>query len=71
MIQFRWIEKTLHYKEHHEPDVPWSEVVQTVFAASKSMRKAGDKLVIDDGRLYILCLLEKETLYVINAKRKR
>ena len=67
---FKSIKKTEHYKKYHQDDVPWSEVIAVIFAASKNMRKKGNGIEIATDRYYILCELKNQTLYVINAKRK-
>jgi hypothetical protein len=64
------IKKTEHYKEFHEHEVSWSEVIQTILS-TKQFRKKGDKLQIETKSLYILCKLNKDILWVINAKRKK
>lgn len=69
-IYFDSIEKTGHYKEFHEKDVGWNEVVETVLL-SKSKKRKGNKVVIENKKHYILAELKGKTLYIINAKRKR
>ncbi len=67
---FNKIRKTEHYKKFHEDDVPWSEVVKVIFQSSKLMKKKDDKIEIETARYYILCEIEDQTLWVINAKRR-
>jgi len=71
MVYFTAIKKTEHYKENHELDVPWSEVVEVIFKSSKNIKKKGDKYEIETERYYILMELKSNVLYVINAKRRR
>ena len=71
MIYYTTIKKTGHYKENHELDVPWSEVVDVIFKSSKNIKKKGDKYEIETERYYILMELKSNVLYVINAKRRR
>ena len=68
-IYFSSIEKTHHYKEVHEKHVSWSEVIETVLL-SKSRRRKGNKIVIENKKYYILAELKDKILYIINAKRK-
>jgi len=70
MAYFREIRKSGHYRKFHEESVPWSEVVYTIFSASKRMRKKGGRIEITDRKHYVLCELKGKTLWVINAKRK-
>lgn len=67
---FTDIKKTEHYEKFHEANVPWSEVLNIIFAASKQMRRKGDKIEIETERYYVLCEVKGQTLWVINAKRK-
>ena len=68
---FSDIRKTEHYEQVHESDVPWSEVMAVIFSASKKMRKKGDKIEIKTDRYYVLCEVKNQTLWEINAKRRR
>ena len=70
MIYFKSIRKTLHYIIHHEKQFPWSEVVEIILK-SRHMRKKGDKLEIETSKHYILCKLENNVLWIINAKHKK
>lgn len=69
MVYFRRIRKTKHYRDHHEQEVPWPEVVEAIFA-TKNPRRNEDVFEIDNERIYIVFKVEKGTLSVINAKRK-
>ena len=71
MVYFTSIEKTSHYREEHEKDVPWSEVVEVIFKSSKNVKKKEGKYEIETGKYYILMELKNKALYVINAKRRR
>ena len=67
---FNRIKKTEHYKQHHEENFPWSDVVNVIFQSSKSMKRKGNKIEIEDNKYYILCEIKDQTLWVINAKRR-
>ena len=69
-MRFRSIKKTNHYKEHHEKDVPWSEVIEVILT-TKNPRKKGNRIEIKNSKYYILCKLENNTLWVINAKHTK
>ena len=71
MVHFISIEKTEHYKEEHEQEVPWSEVVEVIFKSSKHIKKKDNKYEIETEKYYILMELKNKVLYVINAKRTR
>ncbi len=43
---------------------------ETIFGASKRMRKKGGRIEIENRKHYVLCELKGKTLWVINAKRK-
>ena len=67
MVYFTSIRKTLHYIIHHEKQFPWSKVIEIILK-SKHMRKKEDKLEIKTQKYYILCKIENNILWVINAK---
>ena len=64
------IKKTEHYIRDHQNHVPWSEVVKVVLTEAGRRRKKGNKIEIETDTHYILCELKKNTLWIINAKRK-
>ena len=70
MVYFKSIRKTLHYTLHHEKQFPWSKVVEIILK-SKHMRRKEDKLEIETSKYYILCKLENNILWIINAKYKK
>lgn len=70
MVYFKEIQKTEHYKEFHERQFPWLEVITVIVCSKKQIRKKDGKLEIETERYYILCELKDTILYVINAKRK-
>lgn len=70
MVYFKSIRKTLHYIIYHEKQFPWSKVIETILK-SKHMRKKEEKLEIKTSKHYILCRLENNILYVINAKNTK
>ena len=69
-LYFKSIEKTRHYQEFHEREVPWSEVVEVILT-SKEKRRKGSKITIINEKYYILLELKKGKLSVINAKRRK
>jgi|TARA_B100001971_G_C18121314_1_gene499578 c-di-AMP phosphodiesterase-like protein len=69
-MHFRSIRKTNHYREHHEKDVPWSEVIEAILT-TKNPRKKENKIEIKNNKYYILCKLENNILWVINAKHTK
>lgn len=69
MIYFQRIQKTKHYVDNHEREVPWHEVVEAIFA-TKNPRRNGVVFEIDNEKIYVIFKVEKSILSVINAKRK-
>ena len=69
-MRFKSIRKTDHYKEHHEKDVPWSEVIEIILT-TKNPRKKDNKIEIKINKHYILCELKDNILWVINAKHTK
>lgn len=69
MVYFQYIRKTRHYREYHEKEVSWPEVVEAIFAI-KNPRKNGDVFEIDNDKIYVIFKVEEGVLSVINAKRK-
>ena len=69
-MHIKEIRKTQHYQDHHEHEVPWSEVVEAILR-SKYWRKKGDKLQIETNSIYVLCMLKNRVLWVLNAKRQK
>jgi len=63
------IKRSDHFEEYHKGTLTWSDVVRLIYAI-KNKRKKGDKIEIEDDRVYILCELKDKILYVINVKRK-
>jgi len=68
MVYFTSIEPTQHYLDYHAKNVPWDKVVEIILT-TKNPRKKGNKFEIKKEGYYILFKIEKNTLYVINAKR--
>lgn len=71
MVHFRSIRKTLHYTLYHERNFPWSKVVEIIMMSTKNMRKKGNNLEIETNEHYLLCKVENDVLWVINAKYKK
>mgnify|MGYP001562348804 CR=1 FL=1 len=70
MVYFTNIRKSVHYILYHEKTFPWSKVIEIILK-TKNMRKKGDKLEIETPEHYILCKLENNILWVINAKYRK
>ncbi|MEK6889100.1 MAG: hypothetical protein AABW80_03250 [Nanoarchaeota archaeon] len=70
MVYFKNIRKTFHYIAHHEKSFPWSKVIEIILT-TKNMKKKEDNLEIETSNHYLLCKLEGDTLWVINAKYKK
>lgn len=68
MVYFTEIEKTNHYIENHEREVPWNKVIEIILT-TKSPRKKGDKFEIEKDNYYILFEIKNNILYIINAKK--
>ena len=68
MVYFTSIKPTYHYLEYHAKNVPWDKVVEIILT-TKNPKKKGDKFEIEKEGYYILFKIEKNTLYVINAKK--
>ncbi|MEK6932494.1 MAG: hypothetical protein AABW56_01725 [Nanoarchaeota archaeon] len=58
-----------HFNLHHKGTLAWSDVVRLIYKI-KNKRKKGDKVEIEDDKIYMLCELKDKILYVINVKRK-
>ena len=69
-MYFKSIRKTKHYKEHHEKTFPWSKVIEIILI-TKNKRKKGNKIEIKTKESYILCQLNNNILWVINAKQTK
>ena len=68
-MRFKSIRKTEHYKEYHEKDVPWSEVIELILTTKNPRRREDNKIEIKNKTRYVLCRLGNNILWVINAKR--
>ncbi len=69
-MYFKAIRKTEHYKENHEKKFPWSRVIEIILK-TKNPRKIENKIEIKTDRYYILCELNDNVIWVINAKNIR
>lgn len=69
-MYFKSIRKTFHYIIHHEKNFPWNKVIEIIMT-TKNMRRKEDKIEIETPDYYILCKLENNVLYVVNAKNKK
>jgi hypothetical protein len=70
LVYFKSIKPTKHYKENHEQDVPWHEAIEIILK-TKNPRKKGTNYEIETSRHYLLLKIKNNTLYVVNAKRKK
>ena len=70
MVYFKRINATRHYKEEHEREVPWDKVVELIFT-TKNPRKKGLTFEIESENYYVVFKIEKDILWVINAKRSK
>ncbi len=68
-MHWKEIRRSKHFEEHHQGTLAWSDVIRLI-CTTKSKRKKGSKIEIEDTRTYILCELENNILYVINVKTK-
>ena len=63
------IRRSNHFEQYHKGTLAWSDIVRLIYTI-KNKRKKGDKIEIEDDKVYILCELKEKILYVINVKRK-
>jgi len=63
------IRRSEHFEAYHKGALPWSDVIRLIHVI-KNKRKKGDKIEIEDDKIYILCEIRDKILYVINVKRK-
>ena len=72
MIALYWkeIKRSEHYEKYHKGTLSWEQVIRLIYLI-KNKRKKGDKIVIENSKVYILCEMKDKTLYVINVKTKR
>jgi len=65
-MYFTEIRPTRHYLEEHS-SCPWDKVIEKIFS-TKCPRKKGNCYEIEKDGNYVLFRIEKNVLYVINAK---
>jgi len=63
------IRRSKHFEKHHKGTLAWSDVIRLIYTI-KNKRKKGEKIEIEDNRVYILCELKDRTLFVLNVKVK-
>ena len=68
-MYWKEIRPSEHFIRDHKGTLAWSDVVRLVYLI-KNKRKKGNKIEIEDDKIYILCELKNKILYVINVKRK-
>ena len=66
-MYFEKMKPTKHYQEEHETDVPLDKVADIVLR-TKNPRKNGETYEIENEGYYIVFKIEKNILWVINAK---
>jgi len=68
-VYWKEIRKSKHFEEYHRGSLAWSDVIRLIYTI-KNKRKKGNKIEIEDDRVYILCELKERILNVINVKIK-
>ena len=68
-MYWKEIRPSEHFETDHKGTLAWSDVVRLIYQI-KNKRKKGNKIEIEDDKIYILCELKNKILYVINVKRK-
>lgn len=68
-MYWKKIRRSEHFKKFHAGNLDWYEVIHLIYN-TKNKRKKGDKIEIEDDRVYILCEIRDHVLYVINVKTK-
>jgi len=68
-MYWKEIRRSHHYEQHHKDSMSWSEVIKLIYLI-KNKRKKGNKIQIENEKVYILCELKEKILYVINVKMK-
>lgn len=58
-----------HFNIYHKGNLAWSDIVKIIYKI-KNKRKKGNKIQIEDDKIYILCKIKNKVLYVINVKIK-
>lgn len=69
MAKYKRIVKTEHYIEFHEKSFNIEEVIREL-QAIKSHKKRGERVIVENEKIYILGYIRDDVFYVINAKRK-
>jgi len=70
MVYFTEIKLTQHYINEHSKDVPIEEVIEIIIK-TKNPRKKYDCLEIEQKGYHILFKIEKNTIFLINAKKTK
>ncbi len=68
-MYWKEIRRSKHFEEYHKGTLAWSDVIRLIHLI-KNKRKKGDKIEIENNKIYILCEIKEQVLYVINVKRK-
>ena len=68
-MYWKEIRRSEHFESFHQGKLAWSDIVRLLYTI-KNKRRKGDKLEIEDNKIYILCELKDNILYVINVKTK-
>ncbi|MFH1637624.1 MAG: hypothetical protein ABIB71_04345 [Candidatus Woesearchaeota archaeon] len=69
-MYWKEIRRSEHFDKFHKGALAWSDIVRLVYLI-KSKRIKGNKIEIENRRIYILCGVKEKVLYVINVKRKK
>ena len=72
MIILYWheIKRSEHYEKYHKGTLSWEQVVKLIYLI-KNKRRKGNKIIIENSKVYILCEIKDKVLYVINVKINR
>lgn len=68
-MYWKEIRRSEHFEQYHKGMLEWSSVIRLIHNI-KNKRKKGNKIEIEDDKVYILCELKDKILYVINVKIK-
>lgn len=64
------IRRSEHFDKFHKSTLAWNDIIKLIYKI-KNKRLKGNKIEIEDRKIYILCEIKEKNLYVINVKRKK
>ncbi len=67
-MYWKEIRRSRHFEEYHKGNMAWSDVIRLIYTL-KNKRKKGNKIEIENEKVYILCEIRDSILYVINVKK--